>query len=43
METFDTVIRHGLVVTASDTVAADVGIRGGRVVALGHELGRGRD
>jgi len=43
MEAFDTVIRHGLVVTASDTVAADVGIRGGRVVALGHELTRGRD
>ena len=30
--------RHG-----GDTVAADVGIRGGRVVALGHELARGRD
>ena len=43
MEAFDLVIRHGLVATASDTVAADVGIRAGRVVALGHELARGRD
>lgn len=40
---FDTVIRNGLVATAAETMQADIGIRGGRVVALGHELARGRD
>ena len=39
---FDTVIRHGLVVTACETMAADIGIRDGRVVALGQGLARGR-
>ncbi len=33
------VIRGGTVATASDTVKCDVGIRGGRVVALGLDLG----
>jgi dihydropyrimidinase len=43
VNTFDTVIRNGLVVTACDTVAADIGIRDGRVVALGQGLAPGRD
>ena len=43
MDTFDTVIRNGLVATACETMSADIGIRGGRVVALGQELARGRD
>ena len=43
MESFDTVIRNGTVATACDIMEADVGIRGGRVVALGQGLGRGRD
>lgn len=37
------VVRDGIVATASDTVLADVGIRDGRVVALGQGLARGRD
>jgi dihydropyrimidinase len=37
--TFDTIIRGGTVATASDTFAADIGISGGRIVALGHDLG----
>jgi dihydropyrimidinase len=36
---FDTIIRGGLVATASDTFACDVGIREGRIVALGQDLG----
>ena len=43
MQDFDTVIRNGLVATAAETMYADIGIRGGRVVALGQELARGRD
>ncbi|MFN3320429.1 MAG: dihydropyrimidinase [Allorhizobium sp.] len=35
---FDTVIRNGTVVTASDTFVSDVGIRDGRVVALAADL-----
>jgi dihydropyrimidinase len=35
---FDTVIRHGTVVTASDTFASDVGIKDGRIAALAAEL-----
>ena len=42
MDTFDTVIRNGTVATACDTMAADIGIRDGRVVALGQNLARGR-
>ncbi len=37
--TFDTVIRGGTVATASDTFACDVGIAGGKIVALGRDLG----
>ena len=32
---FDTVIRNGTVVTASDTFVSDVGIRDGRIVTDG--------
>jgi len=35
---FDTVIRNGTVVTASDTFISDVGIKDGRIVALAAEL-----
>lgn len=36
--TFDTIIRNGTVVTAADTFKADVGIRAGKIVALGEAL-----
>ena len=39
MRTLDTIVRGGRVVTASDTVACDVGIRDGKIVALGDDLG----
>ena len=39
MSKLDTIIRGGRVANASDTVACDVGIRGGRIVALGEDLG----
>ena len=39
MQTLDVVIQGGTVVTAADTTVCDVGIRGGRIVALGHDLG----
>ncbi len=38
MATFDTVICGGTVVTAADTVKADVGIRAGRIVAVADTL-----
>ncbi|MET0544066.1 MAG: amidohydrolase family protein, partial [Variovorax sp.] len=43
MNTFDTVIRHGTVATACDVMQADIGIRDGRVVALGSGLACGRN
>ena len=39
MTAFDTIIRGGTVVTASDSVACDVAIRDGRIAALGTDLG----
>jgi dihydropyrimidinase len=36
---FDTIIRGGTVATASDTFRCDVGISGGRIAALGENLG----
>jgi dihydropyrimidinase len=42
MQTFDLVIRGGTVVTATDTVEADVGVRGERIAAIGRGLDRGR-
>jgi dihydropyrimidinase len=35
---FDTVIRNGVVVTATDTCAADVGITGDKIAAIGADL-----
>lgn len=39
MAIFDTIIRGGTIATAADTFACDLGIRDGRIVALGHDLG----
>ena len=39
MGNFDLIIKGGTVATAADTFRSDVGIRDGRVVALGHDLG----
>ena len=39
MTVFDTIIRGGTVVTASDSVAGDIAIRDGRIAALGTDLG----
>jgi dihydropyrimidinase len=39
MRKLDTVIRGGRVANASETVVCDVGIRGGKIVALGEDLG----
>jgi dihydropyrimidinase len=36
---FDLVVRGGTVVTAADEVRADVGVKSGRIVALGESLG----
>lgn len=41
MEPLDTVIRGGTVATASDVFASDIGIRNGKVVALGVDLPQG--
>ncbi len=35
---FDTVIRNGTIVTATDTYLGDIGILGGRIVAIGKDL-----
>src|SRR5580765_1887852 len=40
---YDTIIRGGTVATASDTFACDVGISGGRIAALGDNLGAASD
>lgn len=39
MTRFDTIIAGGRVSTASDTFDCDIGIRDGRIAALGHDLG----
>jgi dihydropyrimidinase len=36
--TFDTIIKNGTVVTATDTYAADVGITNGKIAAIGKDL-----
>lgn len=38
MSNFDLVIRNGTVATAADTFQADVGVKDGRIVALGEKL-----
>lgn len=43
MAEFDLVIRGGTVATASDTFRADLGIREGRIAALGESLGTADD
>src|SRR5258708_17628510 len=35
---FDTIIRNGTIVTATDTYAGDVGITNGQIAALGKDL-----
>lgn len=40
---FDTIIRGGTVATAADTFACDIGIRDGRIAALGTQLGEARE
>jgi dihydropyrimidinase len=40
MPEFDLVVRNGTVVTAADTFRADVGVNGGRIVALAEDLPR---
>lgn len=39
MQRLDILIRNGLIITAADRYTADIGIRDGRIVALGLELG----
>ena len=43
MDQFDLVVRGGTVVTAADTARADVGIRGGKITAVGIDLPKGRN
>jgi dihydropyrimidinase len=43
MMEFDLVIRGGTVATASDTFRSDVGIAGGKIVALAHSLGQAKE
>ena len=38
MSDYDLVIRGGTVVTAADTVRADVGVRGGKIVAVAEAI-----
>lgn len=39
---YDLTIRNSTVITATDTFALDIGIKNGRIAALGHELARGQ-
>ena len=39
MARFDTVVRGGAIATASDIFSCDIGIRDGRIAALGNDLG----
>jgi dihydropyrimidinase len=40
---FDLVVRNATVATAADTMRCDIGIRGGRIAALGEDLAKGGD
>jgi dihydropyrimidinase len=40
---FDTIIRGGTIATASDTFSCDVGISGGKITALGADLGSAKE
>jgi dihydropyrimidinase len=39
---FDLVVRNAVVITASEEMPCDIGVRGGRIVALAESLGPGR-
>ena len=41
MARYELVLRNGTLATAGEVVKADVGVREGRIVALGEELGAG--
>ncbi|HMJ43628.1 MAG TPA: dihydropyrimidinase, partial [Pseudolabrys sp.] len=41
--TYDTIIRGGTIATASDTFSCDVGISGGKITALGADLGTAKE
>ncbi len=43
MNQYDTIIRGGNIATASDTFSCDIGIRDGRIAALGNDLGEARE
>ncbi len=43
MADLDVIVKNGIVVTASDTSTADVGVRGGKIVSLGQDLVAGPD
>jgi dihydropyrimidinase len=43
MQPFDTVIRGGTVVNADGTARADIGISGGRIAAIGDDIGPARE
>ena len=43
MAMFDTIIRGGRISTAADTFTCDIGIRDGRIAALGTDLGEARE
>ena len=43
MTALDLIVRGGRVATALDTFVCDIGIRGGKIVALGDDLGRASD
>src|SRR5690242_360132 len=40
---FDLIIRNGTVATAGDVVRCDIGIRNGKVAALGEDLGQAEE
>ena len=43
MAAFDLVVRGGTIATSSDVYVADIGVKGGRIVALGLDLAKGED
>ncbi|XKE44813.1 dihydropyrimidinase [Halomonas organivorans] len=43
MSRFDTLITNGQLITAADRYTADIGIKDGRIVALGQELGEAEE
>jgi len=43
MAIYDHVIRGGKIATAADSFVADIGVKDGKIVAIGHELARGEN